>query len=199
MTTFTDDFNRADAATLGANWVAKVTDMALVSNQASTPSTATITERIAAALATPTMYAQATLPGTTGASVGIIARSDAAMDHYYATRVSTTDLTIFRNDISTVTTLAGPVAITRVAGAVLRIEVETVAGNAVIRAYYNGALVLTYTDSSAGKLTSGNYAGLRGGGTTGIKYDDFSAGDYTASTGVSGLSAVGGTLGQVGS
>ena len=99
---------------------------------------------------------------------------------FYHLDVFSADLWVFYRVVGGGFTQLGsdltPLATTAVAD-VVRLEVELVGGNPVLRAYQNGGLVATYTDTDAAKLTSGT-PGMRIWDTT-TRLSLFEASDLT--------------------
>jgi hypothetical protein len=96
VTSFSDDFNRADSTDLGANWVEVSGDWSIVSNQLS-PGAAggTIILRAAGAMASNDHYAQVTIAATTAASQGVWCRGNSNISQGYLWRNNGTSWDLF--------------------------------------------------------------------------------------------------------
>lgn len=195
---FSDNFNRADSTNLGASWTETTgTDIQISTNKlisSSAPCEALVATIISSADA----YTQVKWVGglTGSARPGLYVRGDADLsDGYMAQfRYSNSDILLYRKVAGSFTAvLDGTTSITYSANDVLRFEVETTGGNPVLRAYVNGVLKETYTDTDGTKITTAGYAGLRFA-TTDEQVDDFEAG-ILATTGTSTLRV---NIGQTG-
>lgn len=165
----TDNFNRANAANLGANWTSNVADITIASNKATV--TADPAGEYNNTVTWPNdQYSQtiiSTLPGG-GQSAGPTARNATDGSFYAYVATFNTNSELFKSIVGvgyTTFSSAGP-AIT--AGDVLKVRASSTA----VSGDRNGTQQLTTTDSS---LTTGR-AGICGFGS-GVM-DDFEGGDF---------------------
>jgi hypothetical protein len=173
VTSFSDDFNRADSTNLGANWVEVSGDWSIVSNQLS-PGAAggTIILRAAGAMASNDNYAQVTIAATTVASQGVWCRGNSNISQGYLWRNNGTSWDLFQvvggsfTVIGTYTAAAAP-------GDVAKVQ----AVGTTIKGYVNGVQRVSVTDTA---VTTGTSVGIRSDSAGAIRYDDFSAADVTA-------------------
>ncbi len=173
MTSFTDDFNRANSTDLGAGWVEVSGDWSIISNQLS-PGAAggTIILRAAGAMATNDNYAQATIAATTTASQGVWCRGNSNITSGYLWRNNGTSWDLFQvfggsfTVIGTYTAAAAP-------GDVAKVQ----AVGTTIKAFVNGVERVSVTDSA---VTTGTSVGIRSDSAGAIRYDDFAAADVSA-------------------
>ena len=199
---FTEDFNRADAADIGANWDAGYTGesaLAIVGNRIRASAVATSAlETVNAVSLTANQYAQITLSTFTGAVLAIagvrVRNANAATNTGYAFQALRNEGTktsqIVRVDAGAGTVLITENATTWAATDVLRGEVYGTA----LRLYRNGVLLLSFTDAN---LTSGK-AGINlyvdtGGSLADLEVDDFIAGDLVGIEFVNTIAATIGT------
>lgn len=206
-TEFSDNFNRTNGDSLGSNWNEALGDMDIASNQllvSTGGSDAVVTQ----ALTHTDQFAQITLvniESTTRPLLILRAASTAFATGYGANfRTGNSDVIFYRKVAGSYTNISdGPDTITYVEGDVLRFECETVAGDVALRAYQNGNLVHSFTDSDGAKLTTGSYAGIRESVANTI-FDDFSMGiladgtttSTTTSTSTSTSSSTSTTIGE---
>jgi hypothetical protein len=181
MVNFTDNFNRADSASLGPDWISYSPDgVGIVANTAY-PLSANICASFTAPgrLKSNDHFAQARL--TSVGYFGVSARCGFAATngdvgsagHYLWRYDGAGSLQLLRKagiGNAGYTALGSPVAQVVVVGDLLRIEVE---GNS-IRGYLNGVLRQTLIDNS---VSGGAQAGIRFWNSTTIRADDFSCGD----------------------
>jgi hypothetical protein len=188
MTSFSDNFNRADSTDLGANWVEVSGDWSIVSNQLS-PGAAggTIILRAAGAMAGNDHYVQVTIAATTTASQGVWARGNSNISNGYLWRNNGTSWDLFSvvggsfTNIGTYSAAAAP-------GDVAKLQVQ----GSTITGYVNGVSRVSTTNTA---VTTGTSVGVRSDSTSGVRYDDFSAADLagnvtgTATASFGGLTA----------
>ncbi|WP_406444621.1 hypothetical protein OHB14_36905 [Streptomyces sp. NBC_01613] len=173
MTSFTDDFNRADSTNLGANWVEVSGDWSVDTNRLS-PGAAggTIILRAAGAMATSDNFAQVTIAATTSASQGVWCRGNSNITSGYLWRNNGTSWDLFQvfggsfTVIGTYTAAAAP-------GDVAKVQ----AVGTTIKAFVNGVERVSVTDTA---VTTGTSVGIRSDSAGAVRYDDFSAGDVSA-------------------
>jgi len=173
MTTFADDFNRADSSNLGAGWVEVSGDWSIVSNQLS-PGNAggTILLRAATDAATDDNFAQATIAATAAASQGVACRTNANLSTGYLWRNNGTSWDLFT--LGTFVLLA-TYAVAAAPGDVARVQ----AVGSTIKAFVNGVERASVTDTT---YTTGKSSGIRADSTNALRFDNFSSGDVGGAT-----------------
>lgn len=192
MTTFTDNFNRADSSSLGSPWSAAPASGRIVSNLAALSTTGGYSnyDTISTSF-TADQYAQCIVRANTGASGNpcVIVRADTgignmykltfnpdpyASDHYaIVKRASYSE--------SNLATVPNPSMGTSLfnTDVTLRLEVSGTT-NTLLNAYVNGSLVMTYTDSSS-PITSGRVGiGHNNNSNGGTVFNDFDGGDFSS-------------------
>ena len=185
MTTFTDDFNRADGSP-GATWVQMSGTWVIVSNQLSPGTTGgTVLLRAATAMASNDNYAQVTIAATTPVSQGVWCRGTGTSDltSGYAVRNNGSNWGLFSVTASTFTSI-GTYSAAAVVGDVVKIQ----AVGSTIKVLINGVERINVTNTA---VASGTTVGIRSEANTGLRFDDFAAGDVT--TGTTGDAALSGT------
>lgn len=184
MTSFSDDFNRADSTDLGAGWVEVSGDWSIVSNQLSPGSAGgTIILRAATAMATNDNYAQITITATAALSQGVWCRGNSNISQGYLWRNNGTSWDLFQvvgGSFTNIGTFAGAAAINDIA------KVEAI--GTAIKGYVNGVVRVSVTDSG---VTTGTSVGVRSESSASLRYDDFSAADASASVTGTATSAFG--------
>ncbi|WP_392971172.1 hypothetical protein [Streptomyces sp. LN245] len=182
MTTFTDDFNRANGAP-GANWVDATGLWAIVSNQLSSGTVGgTIVIRAATAMATNDNSAQVTIAATAAVSHGVWCRGNTGFTSGYLFRNDGTGWSLFSVVGGSFTSI-GSYAVAAVAGDVAKVQ----AVGSAIKCYINGTLRISVTDTA---VTTGASVGLRAESTSALRFDDFTAADVSSgTTGDAALSA----------
>jgi len=170
VTTFADDFNRANSTDLGAGWVEVSGDWSIVSNQLSPGSAGgTIILRAAGAMDSSDHYAQVTIAATAAVSQGVWARGNSNISQGYLWRNNGTSWDLFQvvggsfTVIGTYTAAAAP-------GDVAKVQVV----GSTIKGFVNGVQRVSVTDTA---VTTGTSVGIRGESSGSLRYDDFSAGD----------------------
>jgi hypothetical protein len=173
VATFTDDFNRADSASLGANWLTIGNSHSIVGNRMAPPGTLTYLNVWATDAASADQFSQATVAVVAGTNISVIVRCDATAANYYRLLYNGTSLQLYR-----MTTAIGNVhTVTLVAGDVIKI---TAVGSA-IKGYLNGVEVCSATDTGVAGGATQRKVGVRSFGNASLRYDDWSGGDVTAS------------------
>lgn len=173
MTSFSDDFNRADSSDLGAGWVEVSGDWSIVSNQLS-PGAAggTIILRAATAMASNDNSAQVTIAATTAASQGVWCRGNANISNGYLWRNDGTSWDLFAvvggsfNLIGTFAAAAAP-------GDVAKVQ----AVGSTVKAFVNGVERVSVTDTD---VATGTSVGLRSESASALRYDNFTGADVSA-------------------
>lgn len=173
MTTFTDDFNRADSTDLGAGWVEVSGDWSIISNQLAPPMFAgTVVLRAAGAMDSNDHYAQVTLSTVAAASQGVWCRGNTSITNGYLWRndgVSWDLFSVVSNTFTAIGTFAGAAN----AGDVAKIQ----AVGSTIKGFVNGVERVSVVNTA---VTSGASVGIRTATPSGIRYDDFTAADVVA-------------------
>lgn len=170
MTSFSDDFNRADSTDLGANWVEVSGDWSIVSQQLS-PGAAggTIILRAAGAMASNDNFAQATIAATATASQGVWCRGNSNISSGYLFRNNGSSWDLF-SVVGGSFTVIGTYAVAAAASDVMKVQ----AVGSTITAYVNGVQRISVVNSA---VATGTSVGIRSDSTSGVRYDNFSAGD----------------------
>ncbi|MFC9497658.1 hypothetical protein [Streptomyces sp. NPDC056982] len=186
MTSFSDDFNRADNTALGANWVEVTGDWSISSNRLS-PGAAggTIILRAAAAMASSDHYAQATIAATAVASHGIWCRGNTTLTSGYLWRNDGSNWTLFAVIGGSFVSI-GSYAAAAAAGDVAKVQ----AVGTTIKGYVNGTQRVSVTDTG---VATGTSVGVRSESVAALRFDDFSAADITTGTTLT-LSTAGSTV-----
>lgn len=195
-TLFSDSFNRADNATVDAtNWQenggwAIATNRARSDGTSGTPPVTLLTTTSAHA-ATADCKVSATQVSASASDGGPVARwvagSSGATSQGYAVDSYTSGgdkCEIYRHDVAASGTLLRTASITRVANAVLRIEVTGTGATVTVKQFYNGVQQgADVSDGSASRITAANRTGIFSwvnGATTDSDYDDFLAEDFAS-------------------
>lgn len=185
MTTFTDDFNRADSSSLGAGWVEVSGDWSIVSNQLSPGNTGgTIILRAAGAMATNDNYAQITIAATTAASQGVWCRGNANITSGYLFRNDGTTWVLF-SVVGGSFTQIGSFSAAAVPGDVAKVQ----ANGSTIKCFTNGVERISVTDTA---VTTGTSVGVRSESTSSLRYDDFTGSDMAVVVSGSAATVFGG-------
>jgi hypothetical protein len=173
VTTFTDDFNRANSTDLGVSWVEVSGDWSIVSSQLS-PGAAggTIILRAAGAMATNDHSAQATIAATTAASQGVWCRGNANITSGYLWRNNGSSWDLF-SVVGGSFTVIGTYAAAAAPGDVAKVQ----AVGSTIKGFVNGVQRVSVTDTN---VTTGTSVGIRSDSAGALRYDDFSAADVSA-------------------
>jgi hypothetical protein len=176
MTTFTDDFNRADGSP-GANWVQVSGTWSIISNQLSSGSAGgTIILRAAGAMATSDNSAQVTIAATAIASHGVWCRGNSNISQGYLWRNDGTSWNLFSVVGGSFVSI-GSYAAAAVAGDVAKIQ----AVGSTIKGFVNGVQRVSVTDTA---VTTGTSVGIRADSTNALRFDDFTGADVaTGATG----------------
>lgn len=170
MTSFSDDFNRADSTDLGANWVEVSGDWSIVSNQLSPGSAGgTIILRAASSMSSNDNYAQAAIAATASVSHGVWCRGNSNISSGYLWRNDGTSWNLF-SVVGGSFTLIGTYATAAVSGDVAKVQ----AVGSTVKAYVNGVERVSIVDTS---VSAGVNVGIRSESSGSIRWDNFSAGD----------------------
>jgi hypothetical protein len=174
VTSFSDDFNRANGAP-GANWVDGTGLWTIVSNQLSSGSAGgTIVIRAATAMATNDNSAQITIPATAALSHGVWCRGNTGFTQGYLWRNDGTSWNLFSNVGGSFTSI-GSFAGAAVAGDIAKVQ----AVGSTIKGFVNGVERVSVTNTA---VTTGTSVGLRAESSNSLRFDDFSAADVSSGT-----------------
>jgi hypothetical protein len=182
VTTFTDDFNRADGSP-GANWTAISGTWTIASNQLSSGNAGgTIAIRATGAMATNDNSAQVTIAATAAVSHGVFCRGNPGFTQGYLWRNDGTSWVLFSNVGGSFTSI-GSFAGAAVAGDVAKVQ----AVGSTIKGLVNGIERVSVTNTA---VTTGTSVGIRAESTNLLKFDDFTGTDVTSgATGDAALAA----------
>lgn len=173
MTTFTDDFNRADSTNLGAGWVQVSGTWSIVSNRLSSGSAGgTIILRAADAMATNDHSAQVTIAATAAVSHGVWCRGNTNITSGYLWRNDGSSWNLFSVVGGSFTSI-GSYAAAAVAGDVAKIQ----AVGSTIKGFVNGVERVSVVNTA---VAAGTSVGLRAESVAALHFDDFTAADITA-------------------
>jgi len=173
VTTFTDDFNRANSTDLGSGWAEVSGDWSVVSNQLS-PGAAggTIILRAAGAMDSNDNSAQVTIAATAAVSQGVWCRGNSNISQGYLWRNNGTSWDLFQVVGGSFTNI-GTYTAAAATGDVAKVQ----AVGSTIKGFVNGVQRVSVTDTG---VTTGTSVGIRGESSGSLRYDDFSAADVTA-------------------
>jgi len=169
MAIYSDNFNRADSTTVGANWTEIVDDWSIKSDQLAPGLTTTGVILYNLPLDTVDHYAEIAMPVASTTSMGVFARSDLAGNSFYALRSNGTSWNLFTNISGTFTSI-GSYAATLANGDVARIQCV----GSTIKAFINGVERISVTNTA---ITTGTYTGVRSTQSSTARYDNFTAAD----------------------
>lgn len=186
MTTFTDDFNRADGS-VGASWTQVSGTWTIASNRLSPGTTGTgLVLTAVTAMATNDNSAQATIAVTAAASQGVWCRGNSGITQGYLWRNDGTTWTLFSVLGGSFTSI-GTFAAAAVSGDVAKVQ----AVGSTIKGFVNGVQQVSVTNTV---VTTGTSVGIRSDGASALRYDDFTGADVTSgTTAVAGQAAGSGT------
>jgi hypothetical protein len=183
MTTFVDDFNRADGSP-GVNWTQVSGTWSIVSNQLSSGSAGgTIVIRATGAMATSDNSAQVTIATTGAVSHGVFCRGNVGFTQGYLWRNDGTSWNLFSNVGGSFTSI-GSFAGAAVAGDVAKVQ----AVGSTIKGLVNGVVRVSVTDTA---VATGTSVGVRAESSNLLRFDDFTGADVTSGT--TGDAALSGT------
>jgi hypothetical protein len=182
---FSDDFNRADNTSLGANWTEARDDQTISTNTmrmpvSTSPAVAVTNTSAHAAVANCRVKVKVSTPGS-GFDAGPVVRYSAGPNFYAADFVqngSNIDLGFFRHvgsfTTSTPVGSAFTFAHTMTAGDVLELLAFTQDGNVHLQAILNGALKAEVIDDSGSQITAAGQCGVyKWNNTAATNWDDF--------------------------
>jgi hypothetical protein len=169
MAIYSDNFNRSDSNTVGANWTEVADDWSIKSNQLAPGLTTTGVIIYNLPLNTIDHYAEVAMSIASTTSMGVFARSDLAANSYYLLRSNGTSWNLFTNIAGSFTSI-GSYAATLVNGDVARIQCI----GSTIKAFINGVERISVTDTA---ITTGSYAGVRSTQSSTARYDNFTTAD----------------------
>lgn len=187
-TLFSDDFNRADNTSLGANWTELNGDSQILSNRlrfaTSTSGAVRVNTTVSAHAATADVKVTVTQVSSSGDG-GPCARDSGDNDTaptMYAVDVYTGTCEIYRHDNSLSGTLLRTASITQVANGVIALEVSGTGATVTLKQYYQGSQRgADATDSTANRITSANRTGAYNWvSATDGDYEDFLVEDLVA-------------------
>jgi len=186
VTTFTDDFNRADGS-VGASWTQVSGTWTIASNRLSPGTTGTgLVLTAVTAMATNDNSAQATIAVTAAASQGVWCRGNSGITQGYLWRNDGTTWTLFSVLGGSFTSI-GTFAAAAVSGDVAKVQ----AVGSTIKGFVNGVQQVSVTNTV---VTTGTSVGIRSDGASALRYDDFTGADVTSgTTAVAGQAAGSGT------
>ena len=184
---FSDNFNRAS---LGSDWNVATGTVVISSNQMTCTAAAGEVTYTASQPSSADQYCKFTVTDgydTTGTrpQIAVRATSDYQTLYHIQFRVDQDDALVYRRDSGTWTSFLAqaytPSALTN--GDEIETRVYTNgSGNPVLEAYQNGTKFLTYEDTSASKITSNGYVGMRFSLANKAFMDDFEGGTYEEET-----------------
>jgi hypothetical protein len=173
VTTFTDDFNRSDSSSLGANWVEVSGDWSIISSQLSSGSAGgTIILRAAGVMASNDNSAQVTIAATAAVSHGVWCRGNSNISSGYLWRNDGTSWNLFSVVGGSFTSI-GSFAGAAVAGDVAKVQ----AVGSTIKGYVNGVQRVSVTDTG---VATGTSVGIRADSVSALRFDDFTGADVVA-------------------
>lgn len=188
---FSDDFNRADSTSLGANWTEANSDSSIASNRLQVgPLTGggTNAGRVVTTTSAHAAIADCRVTVTkvsASGDGGPVARdTGAATPTMYAIDQYPNVLELYRHNASTSgTLLATGISGTPAANDVLALEVTGTGGTVTVKSYVNGVLKQTVNDTNAARITAAGRCGVYSwpavaGANT--QYDDFSVDDLAS-------------------
>ena len=176
----TDDFNRGDGDSLGANWSEFVGDIDIVSNTAKHISSTGYwagARYSGAQTSTADEYVQF-YSQTYQNDMGVVARWQDSTT-FYATRFRGNDVLFMRGDGATDPTLLLD-SVNTATGAsshTYKMSVTGTGATVTLKSYYDGIETFSYDDTNALRITTKGYTGIFGYGVN-AKYDDFEAGKW---------------------
>lgn len=174
MTTFTDDFNRADGSP-GANWTQVSGTWSIISQQLSSGSAGgTVVIRATGAMATNDNSAQVTIAATAAVSHGVWCRGSSTLTSGYLWRNDGTSWNLFSVVGGSFTSI-GSFSGAAVAGDVAKVQ----AIGSTIKGFVNGIQRVSVTDTN---VTTGTSVGIRAESTSTLRFDDFTGADVTTGT-----------------
>jgi hypothetical protein len=172
VTTFTDDFNRADGSP-GANWVQVSGTWSIISQQLSSGSAGgTIVIRATGAMATNDNSAEIKITATAALSHGVFCRGNTGFTQGYLWRNDGTSWNLFSNVGGSFTSI-GSFAGAAVAGDIAKVQ----AVGSTITGYVNNVARVTVTNTA---VTTGTSVGLRAESSNSLRFDDFTGSDVSA-------------------
>jgi len=178
----TDDFNRGDGDSLGANWSEFVGDIDIVSNTAKHISSTGYwagARYSGAQTSTADEYVQF-YSQTYQNDMGVVARWQDSTT-FYATRFRGNDVLFMRGDGATDPTLLLD-SVNTATGAsshTYKMSVTGTGATVTLKSYYDGIETFSYDDTNALRITTKGYTGIFGYGVN-AKYDDWVAGTVSS-------------------
>ena len=169
---FRDDFNRADASTLGGDWKNRSAAFTINTNRAMGPTGGQICWALANTQASSDdYYVEAVIAaGSTAVARGVTARNDGVTSAHYLWSYSGSGFILYRTANGTSYTQLGSTYTAAPSQPItLRLEVEGTS----IRGYVDGTLLASATDAT---YQTGRYAGMRKAGSGLLYVDSFEIG-----------------------
>lgn len=196
LASFSDDFDRADSDSLGANWTEADGDIDIFSNTArlseggfgenfaiySATACTTVNQFVRLTIVIATGYPQIPLRYTNSSSpFYFLEFSGSSVDWYHKSQIGGTSTQIN----------AAPGSISITDGTVIGMSVEGTGASTVVKIWINptsgspddptswGAATVTFTDNPASPVDTGGYVGIGGvqGSADSLRYNNFYGGD----------------------
>lgn len=169
---FTDNFNRSNSSTLGANWSEALGNWSIASNRLQAPTSGTGPFECVTTTSAHAAKVHQTVQVThvTGSAFdgGIIARF-LNTSNFYSVYVSAGNIGVYKCVSGSFSQVGSNVAVTITANSVIKFQVGDGNSASAIKVWYNGTLTHTLSDSS---ITSAGQAGVFGY-TTSQQFEDF--------------------------
>ena len=192
-TLFSDSFDRANAANLGANWDADdsgvPTDWDIDTNTAESQVQNGNTMRTVSGAHADTADTKVTVTQVSASGDGgPLSRCTAKVpiQTNYVLFIASNVATLYRANAGVDTQLGSGVGITQVANGVAAIEVSGTGTTVTVKSYYQGSLLDTQSDTDALRLTTAGRTGMTSwstGAGTAARYNDFLVEDLAAGGG----------------
>jgi hypothetical protein len=185
MATASDNFDRADSSTLGANWTEPTTgtsnSFAIVSNQAQTPASTGTGALWSATTFTATQFSKVTFVNIASTYQMVTVRHASGVETYYAGGRNSSDFVdskyhIWKVVSGTNTSLAVTASQVAAAGDVVELDVSGTNLTLIV----NGITILTVSDSA---IASGQPGMVARHSAALVVFDDWSGGDGTSGAG----------------
>lgn len=167
--TVSDNFDRADAGTLGASWNADSGTIGIVSNKAKV-SAAAAWDRYGTQLATTDHYSQADVTWPASGRTGVLVRGQDANNHYWASYNAGSSLWQIIKWVAALASVVSSASASITSGITIKLQ----ASGSSLTLFNGGSSVLTGTDTA---LTTGKYVGIREQAVTNSTWDNWTASD----------------------
>ncbi len=180
---FSDDFNRADGA-IGAAWTNITATHTIASNTAAPSTTNTCLSVYATSCDTDDNYSQATISTLAGSAQRVVCRLTDA-NNWYALFSNGTSIQLQKFVAGSLTSIGSAFSVTIASGDIIKVQ----AVGSTIKGYLNGVERCSATDTG---LTTGKLVGIRSGsgGSTLLRWDDWSGGDVASGASLSAAATV---------